>query len=36
MVSLAHCCCPVPGDQVVGYVTTARGITVHRLIALIY
>jgi len=30
MVSLAHCCCPVPGDQVVGYVTTTRGITVHR------
>ncbi len=30
MVSLAHCCCPVPGDQIVGYVTTTRGITVHR------
>ncbi len=30
LVSLAMCCCPVPGDQVVGSVTQSRGITVHR------
>ncbi len=30
LVSLAMCCCPVPGDAVVGCVTQSRGITVHR------
>ena len=30
LVSLAQCCRPVPGDQIVGCVTQSRGITVHR------
>jgi GTP pyrophosphokinase len=30
LVSLAMCCCPVPGDKIVGLVTQSRGITIHR------
>lgn len=26
----AHCCLPIPGDEVVGYVTRGRGMTLHR------
>ncbi len=29
-VVLAKCCSPLPGDAIVGYVTRARGVTVHR------
>lgn len=29
-VRYAHCCNPVPGDEIVGFVTRGRGITVHR------
>lgn len=29
-VHYAHCCNPVPGDEIVGFVTRGRGITVHR------
>jgi GTP pyrophosphokinase len=30
MVRFAHCCNPVPGDSIVGFVTRGRGISVHR------
>jgi guanosine-3',5'-bis(diphosphate) 3'-pyrophosphohydrolase len=30
MVRFAHCCNPVPGDAIVGFVTIGRGISVHR------
>lgn len=28
---LAHCCSPVRGDDVIGYITRGRGVTVHRI-----
>ncbi len=30
MVSIARCCVPVPGDDIVGFVTVGRGVSVHR------
>ena len=30
MTSIAGCCKPVPGDEVVGYISIGKGVTVHR------
>jgi GTP pyrophosphokinase len=30
LVHLAQCCCPLPGDEIVGFLTPDRGMVVHR------
>ena len=29
-VRMAQCCSPVPGDEIVGYISRGRGVSVHR------
>ncbi|MDD5190498.1 MAG: hypothetical protein PHE50_05585 [Dehalococcoidales bacterium] len=30
LTSLAACCNPVPGDEIIGFVTRTRGVSIHR------
>ena len=30
MVRMAKCCSPVPGDDIIGYITRGRGVSIHR------
>jgi len=30
LVRFAHCCTPLPGDRIIGYITRGRGVSVHK------
>ena len=29
MIVFAQCCSPIPGDEIIGYITRGRGVTIH-------
>ena len=29
-IRFSHCCTPVPGDEIIGYISRSRGVTIHR------
>ena len=31
LTSIARCCRPIHGDEIIGYITRSRGVTVHRM-----
>ncbi len=31
MIALANCCTPIPGDEIIGFVSTGQGVKVHRM-----
>ena len=30
LIKYAHCCNPVPGDEIIGFISRGRGVTIHR------
>jgi GTP pyrophosphokinase len=30
VIRFAHCCSPLPGDRIIGYITRGRGVSIHR------
>lgn len=30
LVQLGKCCCPLPGESIIGFITRGRGVTIHR------
>ncbi len=30
LTSLANCCCPIPGDEIVGFISRGKGAIIHR------